>query len=74
VYVNGEQESESIRFKIGNVTQMTIPLYENSKEITIVGVKVIPEFGSITLLILAISVISIIVLTSTQKVSINFLK
>lgn len=74
VYVNGEVESESIRSKIGNMTQMMIPLYEDSKEITLVGAKVIPEFGSISVLILVLSIISIIVLSSTKKFPINFVK
>ena len=72
--VDGEREPESIRFKLGNITQMTVPLNQESKEINFVGAKVIPEFGSITVLILVISVISIIVLTSTKKFQINFVK
>jgi predicted secreted protein with PEFG-CTERM motif len=74
VYVNGEEELESIRSNIGNITQMSIPLFESSKEITLVGAKVIPEFGSISVLILLLSVISIIVLTSTKKFQITFVK
>ena len=72
--VDGEGEPESIRFQLGNITQMTVPLNQESKEINFVGAKVIPEFGSITVLILVISVISIIVLTSTKKFQINFVK
>lgn len=74
VYVNGEKEPDFIRGIFGNITKMTIPLYEDSKEITIIGVKVIPEFGSIAVVILVISIISIIVLTSTKKFQIDFVK
>jgi len=74
VNVDGEKETDSIRLTVGNITQMNIPLSENNKEITIIGAKVIPEFGSITVLILILSIISIIVLTSTKKFSINFVK
>jgi len=74
VYVNGEKEPESIRYMSGNITKMTIPLYEDSEDITIVGVKVIPEFGSIAVAILVISIVSIIVLTSTKKFKTNLLR
>ncbi len=71
VFVNGEKESESIRFKMGNKTQMIIPLYADSKEITLVGAKVIPEFGSIAMLVLVLSIISIIVLTSKKNLQLS---
>jgi len=72
--VDGEKEPESIRFKIGNITQMTVPLNQDSKEINFVGAKVIPEFGSIAVAILVISIVGIIVLTSTKKFQINLLR
>ena len=40
VYVNGDKEPNSIRSILGNMTQMIIPLYEDSKEVTIQGTKV----------------------------------
>ena len=72
VYVNNDKEPNSIRGIYGNITRMTIPLYEDSKEITIVGVKVIPEFGSVVTLILVISIIGIIILTSKKFPLIQF--
>ncbi len=67
VYVNGEEELESIHMKVENITQITIPVHEDSKEITLVGGKVIPEFGSFAILILVLSIISIIGLTSKKN-------
>ena len=40
VYVNGDKEPNSIHTVIGNMTQVIIPLYEDSKTITIQGTKV----------------------------------
>jgi len=50
VYVDGDKEPNSIRSILGNMTQMIIPLYEDSKTITIQGTKVaskISEEGNI---------------------------
>ena len=68
VYVDGQKETQSIRSAIGGITTMSVPLSSDSKEVKIIGVKVIPEFGSVTTLILVISIISLIVLTATKKV------
>jgi len=43
VYVNGEKEPDSILFTNEDTSEMIIPLFEDSKVITIVGVKVISE-------------------------------
>ena len=40
VYVNGDKEPNSIRSIVGEMTQMIIPLYEDSKTITIEGTQV----------------------------------
>ena len=41
VYVNGDKEPNAIRSIIGNITKMIIPLYEDSKTISIKGLEVI---------------------------------
>lgn len=41
VYINGDKEPNAIRSQIENITRMIIPLYEDSKTITIEGAKVI---------------------------------
>ena len=48
--------------------KLNIPITPNSKEIKIMGAKVIPEFGSITLLILVISIVSVLGLTQRSKI------
>ncbi|WP_428327005.1 PEFG-CTERM sorting domain-containing protein [Nitrosopumilus sp.] len=42
-------------------TQLVIPIDSDSREIKIMGSKVIPEFGGIALLILTVSIVSIII-------------
>ena len=52
-------------------TRLTIPLEETSEEVIVMGTAVIPEFGSIASIILAIAIISTFVITTkTQKLSI----
>ncbi len=72
--VDGEIEREAIRANIDDITTMYVPLWPDSREVTFVGSKVIPEFGSIATLILVISIISIIILTSTKKSPILWLR
>ena len=63
VWVDGNMvEFESDSTISGNTeTQLVIPLDNTSREVKIMGSKVIPEFGGIALLILTLSVISIII-------------
>lgn len=69
VEVDGVKEPDTIRTIRGEETKLTIPIKSGAKEISIKGVSVIPEFGSITTLILVLSIISIVVLTSTKKIT-----
>lgn len=48
--------------------KLNIPITPNSKEIKVMGAKVIPEFGSITLLILVISIVSVLGLSQRSKI------
>jgi predicted secreted protein with PEFG-CTERM motif len=45
---------------------MIIPLYKDSKEITITGIKVIPEFGSIAVMIMVVGIISIVLVSKSK--------
>jgi predicted secreted protein with PEFG-CTERM motif len=74
VYVDGQKEPQAILSIIEGTTTMFVPLSEDSKEVKIIGVRVIPEFGSIATLILVISIISIIILSSTKKSPIRWLR
>jgi len=49
---------------------LTIPFFAGSEEIEIIGTFVIPEFGTIAALILAVAIISIIVVSAKTRLSI----
>jgi len=72
VYVDGQKEPQSIVSTIEGTSTMYVPLSKESKEVKIIGVKVIPEFGSIAALIFTLSIISIVVLTSKKFPVIQF--
>ena len=72
VYVDGQKEPKSILSIKERISTMYVPLASNSKEVKIIGTKVIPEFGPIASLILALSIIGIVVLTSKKFPLIQF--
>jgi predicted secreted protein with PEFG-CTERM motif len=71
VWVDGQQVAD---FKItpeGGINKVVIPMNEKSERLTIVGASVVPEFGTITMTVLAIGVFSLIAITKkTQKINI----
>ena len=52
-----------------NSRTLTIPFYYGSEEIEIIGTYVIPEFGTIVVLVLAVAIIAIIAVTSKSRLS-----
>lgn len=65
VYIDGIPETSAIRAMIENDTRLIIPVFKDSKEIQIVGTKVVPEFATIAPLFV-ISIISVIFLTKLK--------
>ena len=47
---------------------LTIPFEEGDSDIIVIGTQIIPEFGTIASLILAVSVISVIILSTKKKI------
>ena len=68
VLVDGEVVNHEERDDIDYWT-FTIPFYMNSEEIEIIGTFVIPEFGTIAIMILAMAIVSIIILSSKSKLN-----
>ena len=68
VLVDGE-ETAYIEELHDNSRTLTIPFYYGSEEIEVIGTFVIPEFGIIGVLVLAISIIAIIAVTSKSRLS-----
>ncbi len=57
VYIDDVQETNAIRNMQGNLTRLIIPVFEDSKEIKIVGRQVIPEFSNMVVPILILTTI-----------------
>ena len=68
VLVDGEEINYSEELN-DNSSTLTIPFHDGSEEIEIIGTFVIPEFGTIVVLVLAISIIAIIAVTSKSRLS-----
>ena len=70
ILVDGE-ETAYIEELHDNSRTLTIPFYYGSEEIEIIGTFVIPEFGIISVLVLAVAIIAIIAVTSKSRLSLN---
>lgn len=51
-------------------TKLIIPILPDSREVKIMGAHVIPEFGTMTMMILALSIISVIILSKKSNIKI----
>lgn len=69
VWVDGEMFDFDIE-ETNTGSKLIIPILPNSKEIKIMGAHVIPEFGSMAMMILALSIISILILSQKSKIKI----
>jgi len=72
VWVDGGKLADFEHEKQNDMNNLTIPLSEKNKVLTIVGTKVIPEFGVLSMAILAMAVISVIVLSQKSRFQIRF--
>ena len=66
VLVNGEESEDSVQD--GN--EITIPLDAETTDIEIVGTHVVPEFGTIAMIVLAVAIVSIIAVSAKSRLSI----
>ena len=70
IWVDGEKISDFEHVKDGDLNTLFLPLSAESKILTIVGTSVVPEFGSIVMLILTISIISIILVSKRMPLKV----
>ena len=70
IWVDGEKFSDFESERDGDLNALIIPLEADSKILTIVGTSVVPEFGSMVMVILGISVISLILFSQKFKIHI----
>ena len=68
VLVDGEETNHDSS-STDDAWTLIIPFYNGSEEIEIIGTFVIPEFGTITAIILAVAITSIIVLSAKSKLN-----
>jgi len=66
VLVNGEESDDAEQ----NGNSITIPFDADATEIEIVGTHVVPEFGTIAMIVLAVAIVSIIAVSAKSRLSI----
>ena len=66
VLVNGEESDDAEQ----NGNSITIPFDADTTEIEIVGTHVVPEFGTIAMIVLAVAIVSIIAVSAKSRLSI----
>lgn len=70
LWVDGEKISDFEQVKDGDLNVLYLQLTDDSKLLTIMGTSVVPEFGTLTMMMLGISVISMILLSQKFRVKI----
>ena len=70
IWIDGEKISDFEQISDGDLNVLYIQLDEDSKLLTIVGTSVVPEFGSMAMAILGISIISMIILSQKRRIRI----
>ena len=66
VLVNGEESDDA--HQMGN--QLVIPFDSTTTDIEIIGTHVVPEFGTIAMIVLAVAIVSIIAVSAKSRLSI----
>ena len=66
VLVNGEESDDA--YQMGN--KLMIPFDSTTTDIEIVGTHVVPEFGTIAMIVLAVAIVSIIAVSAKSRLSI----
>ena len=70
IWVDEKKISDFEYIRDGDLNVLFLPLDADSKILTIVGTSIVPEFGSIVLMLLGISVVTMIVLSQRSKLQI----
>lgn len=64
MFLDGEEKTDFTESNNGGINTLTIPVGEKSEQLTIIGTKVVPEFGTIAMFVLVVSIVSVIALKS----------
>ncbi len=68
VWVDGIQVESFNQVEEGGINSLAIPVKPESETVTVVGTSVVPEFGSIAVMIMAVAIISVILFTSKHQI------
>lgn len=71
VWVDGEKLTDFEHDKEGEMNLLSLPLTENAKLLTIVGTSVVPEFGVLSVVVLAVAIISVVALSQKSRLHIG---
>ncbi len=72
IIVDGEKITDYEYLKDNDLNTISISMPENSKLLTIIGTFIVPEFGAISIVILAIATMCIIMVRQKSKFQLNF--
>lgn len=72
IIVDGEKITDYEHFKDNDLNTISISMPEDSKLLTIIGTFIVPEFGAISIVILAIATMCIIMVRQKSKFQLNF--
>ena len=68
IWADGNEVSGTKMTEEGDINKLEIPLERDSKRVTLVGASVVPEFGTISMAILAVGIFSLIAMSfKSQK-------
>jgi len=68
VWADGESVTNFEVISEGGINVVTIPVTETTEQVTILGSSVVPEFGALTAIVLATSLIAVIFAASRSKI------
>jgi len=66
IWIDGEKTNDFDHVKEGQINILDIQMSESSKEITIIGTSVVPEFGFVSTLILSVSIMGMVIFSKNR--------
>jgi predicted secreted protein with PEFG-CTERM motif len=71
IIVDGEKLTDYEHFKDNDLNTISISIPDDSKLLTIIGTSIVPEFGSLSIVILAIAIVSIMITGQKSRFRLN---
>ncbi|MGY5147783.1 MAG: plastocyanin/azurin family copper-binding protein [Candidatus Nitrosopumilus sp. bin_7KS] len=72
IWIDGEKLSDFDQVRDGDFNVVLLSVEHDSKLLTIMGTSVVPEFGTMGIMILLFSIISVIILSQNSRIQIKF--